>query len=151
MKESIRNKMISDFREILSEGHPGISESEARKIADELGGIATRLSLENAQGIAENYSHAVRELEAHKRMFREHVDDLQRVSKSLLEFFKKHGVVSVEFDTRTRRPTLKPKSTVMVGIVEYLKTLDAFIARFYSEVYRIDEKNNDERAQIKLF
>ena len=143
--------MISEFRDWLLQNRPGITEPEARKIADALGETASRLSLENAEGVSRNYGDAVRELEAHKRMFREHVDDLQKVSKSLLEFFKKHGVVEVEFDTRTRRPTLKPRSTVMVGIVEYLKTLDVFISRFYKEVYKIDEKNNEDRAQIKLF
>lgn len=151
MKESLRKKIVSDFRDWILENRPTLTEAEARKIADALGAIAVEAAYANSEGHAAAYADAVKELEAHRRRFREHVDSMQRVSKALLEFFKKEGMVTFERDFKTNRTKLKPRSRVMVGILEYLNTLDNFITEFYRDVYKIDEKNNPDRAQITLF
>jgi len=151
MKESLKNKIVSDFRCWIAENRQGMTESEARKIADALGAIAVEAAYANSEGHAAAYADAVRELESHRRRFREHVDSMQRVSKALLDFFKKEGMVSLERDFKTNRTRLKPRSRVMVGILEYLNTLDGFVTEFYRDVYKIDEKNNPDRAQITLF
>ena len=151
MRESVKNKITSDFRRWLAANRPDMPEHEARRMADALASMATEAVYANSEGHAKAYGDAVREMEAHRRKFREHVDELQRVSKALLDFFKKTGVVSIERDFRTGKAALKPRSTVMVGIIEYLNALDSFITSFYKDVYKIDHKNNEDRAQITLF
>lgn len=151
MKESVKNKIVSDFRAWMDHNYPDMPEHRRRGLAAALGGMAAEAALANADGMARSYTEVVREMEVHKRMFREHVDSLQTISKSLLDFLRKEGVVAIERDMRTRRAAIKPKSRVMVGVVEYLNELDGFITRFYRDVYRIEQKNNEDRSQITLF
>jgi hypothetical protein len=149
--ETIKNKIQSDFLREMEEMLPQMPEHALRAMASRLSNMAWEAVRENTEGFSREYVTAISEMEAHKKMFRDHIDDLQATTKSLLTEMRKHGFATTKTDPRTGKTVLVGRTTVLTGIIDFLNRLSDMVSEFYTRVYRIEPERGEGRSQIKLF
>ena len=142
--------MFEAFEAKMAEAYPEMSESVRRKIATLMQQLAIEIMLENSDALTKSYHENIMELENHRRMFREHIEYLQKYTKILMESFKKNSMVKVYFDSKTRKNVLKPNTSVIGDTVAFLNKLNELTIEFYENVYKI-EASNDSSIQTTLF
>jgi uncharacterized protein YaaQ len=135
----------------MEEMLPQMPEHARRAMASRLSQIAWEAVRENTEGFSKEYVTAISEMEAHKKMFRDHIDDLQVTSKALLTEMRKHGFATTKMDRGTGKMVLVGKTTVLTGIIDFLNRLNDMVSEFYTRVYRIEPDRGEARSQIKLF
>jgi len=150
MKNTLKNKLFEAIEKKLDESYPEMPESDRRKLASLIQSISLKILLENMDGISKTYSETVLEMESHKKMFKDHIESMQKDCKALMEAFKRHGIVSLEIDPKTRKPMLKPRSAVAAEMVAFLNKLNSLTMSFYENVYKIEE-DKDYTTQTTLF
>jgi len=150
MKNNLKNKLFEAIEKKLDESYPEMPETDRRKLASLIQGISLEILLENMDGISKTYSETVIEMESHKKLFKDHIESMQKDSKGLMEAFKRHGIISLEIDPKTRKPMLKPRSAVAAEMVAFLNKLNSLIMSFYENVYKIEE-DKDYTIQTTLF
>jgi hypothetical protein len=151
MKESLRNKLFTESVSFLNTRFPDIEEPKARKISSSVAENSIQILIENNKNLDESIKSQLLAGEAHKKMFRDHIESLQNETKLLLKSLKTMGVVYYEMDPKSKRLVLKSRTTVVADTVNFLNKLNTFVTDFYKEVYKIDEQNNEDRTQITLF
>jgi len=150
MKNTLKNKLFEAIEKKLDESYPEMPESDRRKLASLIQSISLKILLENMDGISKTYSETVLEMESHKKMFKDHIESMQKDYKALMEAFKRHGIVSLEIDPKTRKPMLKPRSAVAAEMVAFLNKLNSLTMSFYENVYKIED-DKDYTTQTTLF
>jgi len=150
MKNTLKNKLFEAIEKNLDESCPEMPETDRRKLANLIQSISLEILLENMDGISKTYSETVLEMESHKKMFKDHIESMQKDCKALMEAFKRHGIVSLEIDPKTRKPMLKPRSAVAAEMVAFLNKLNSLTMSFYENVYKIEE-DKDYTTQTTLF
>jgi len=150
MKNNLKNKLFEAIEKKLDESYPEMPETDRRKLASLIQGISLEILLENMDGISKTYSETVIEMESHKKLFKDHIESMQKDCKALMEAFKRHGIVSLEIDPKTRKPMLKPRSAVAAEMVAFLNKLNSLTMSFYENVYKIEE-DKDYTTQTTLF
>lgn len=151
MKNSTKLKMEQLFLEYLENSHPDLPEHERRNIAHNLTGLGMTIVLENSKGLSDTMQNALIDLESHRKMFRDHIDDLQVSAKTIIQTFKKNGMVTFDQDPKTRKTYLRGRTTVITETVAYMNKLNDFVIKFYESVYKIDSNDKDNNIQTTLF
>ena len=78
------------------------------------------------------------------------IDEIQKSTEKLITVYKSGSFVSQQFDERTRTMMLKPRTTMVNEMVEYLNTLNKLVISFYKDVYKIEQTSIDY-PKISLF
>lgn len=150
MKNNIKDKMFESFEAKIAEAYPEMSEAGRRKIASLMQTVAMDIMIENTDGLSKSYHDTVMELENHRKMFREHIEYVQKFTKILMESFKRNSMVKTVHDPKTKRNVLKANTTVIGDTVHFLNQLNDLTIEFYENVYKI-EAGNDMSIQTTLF
>ncbi len=150
MKNTLKTKLFEAIDKGLDEGYPELSESNRRKIAYLIQNTCLEILLENMDGLGKSHSEIAVEMESHKKMFKDHIETMQKDCKILMETFKKNGIVSFQLDPKTRKSMLKAKTTVVAEMVLFLNKLNELTIKFYENVYKIEE-DKDYTTQTTLF
>lgn len=153
MKNTIKTKTIKQFLEILEEYYPEKCEASRRKTAYAMCEIAMTIVNENTDGLKIMVSDAVLSLEQHKKMFRDHIEEVTKVTKKLFLSFKKQGFIDIVIDAKTKKPYLKGRTTMVDEMVVFLNKINKTITTFYKDVYKIQDEQaaRDTSTQINLF
>ena len=154
MKEATKTKTLDTFYTLMQEKFPHIKESDARKIANELIGVAQKMSMENADGFAKLHKETLLELEQHRTQFRKHIELIEKHTNGILESFKRQGYLKPETDPKTGKMYLKARTSLTTELVVYLNKLNDSVFEFYKNVYKIesyDQKGDSGFQQISLF
>ena len=149
--ETIKNKIQADFLREMEEMLPQMPEHARRAMASRLSHIAAEAVRENSEGFAREYVTAISEMEAHKKMFRDHIDDLQVSTKALLTEMRREGFATTKNDPKTGKLMLVGRTTILTGIIALLNRMNDMVSDFYTRVYKIGPDGGDGRSQIKLF
>ncbi len=150
MKNTLKTKLFESFEEKLAEAYPDMAEHNRRNIASLMQTLSIDILIENNDGISNAYNEAIKELEAHKKLFRDHVEELQKESKNIIQILRKNGLVTTSVDRKTNRPILVGRTTVITETVAFMNKLNEFTMNFYENVYKIEE-NNSFGTQTTLF
>lgn len=151
MKEHLRNKLFIECVKIIMDSQPDIDEFRVRRISQIVSEQAIILLLENNKELDEHYKNIISESEKTKKMFREHIENLQKETKTLMNSYKTLGMVTYVWDDKSRKNIMKTRTSVLADTVAFLNNLNSFVTDFYKNVYKIEESNNEERAQLNLF
>lgn len=151
MKENLKNKLFEAISSKLAEDYPDMQETNRRKLANVVQGICIEILNENNEGLANSYSETVLEMETHKKMFRDHIEAIQKHYKVVMDSFKKHGVVKTDVDRKTNRPYLVGKTTVVTEMVIFLNYLNNLTMDFYENVYKFNDDKEMRATQTTLF
>jgi hypothetical protein len=79
------------------------------------------------------------ELEQHKKLFRDHIELLDKHCKSMLFNFKSNGFVKVESDRKGGKQKLVGRTTMIDDMVKFLNILNESVSEFYQKVYKIKD------------
>lgn len=150
MKNTLKTKLFEAVEKSLAEVYPEIEEVKRRKIASLIQSLCSQIFIENMEGLGESHADIAVQMESHKKMFKDHIESLQKDCKSLMETFKTNGMVTVQIDPKTYKPALKAKTTVIAEMVILLNKLNELTMDFYENVYKIEE-SKDNNIQTTLF
>jgi len=151
MKENLKTKLFEAICSRLAEDYPDMQETNRRKLANVIQGICITIMMENNEGLATTYSKTVLEMESHKKMFREHIEAIQKHYKIIMDDFKKQGVVRMDIDRKTNKPVMVGRTTVVTEMVVFLNYLNNLAMDFYENVYKINEDKGHTNTQTTLF
>jgi hypothetical protein len=151
MKENLKNKLFEAINSKLDEDYPDMQESSRRKIANVIQGICIQILNENNEGLSSSYAEMAVEMESHKKMFRDHIEAIQKHYKVVMDSFKKNGVVKMEIDRKTNRPMLVGRTTVVTEMVIFLNYLNNLTMDFYENVYKFNDDKDMRATQTTLF
>lgn len=150
MKNTLKNKLFETIDKKLDETYPDMTEVNRRKLAYLVQSLSLEVLFENIDGLTKSHSEMVLEMESHKKMFKDHIESMQKDCKTLMATFKNTGMVKFEIDHKTRKPILKAKTTVVAEMVTFLNKLNELTMKFYENVYKIEE-DKDYNTQTTLF
>lgn len=151
MKNSIKNKLFESIDLKMAESYPDMSESNRRKIGFLIQGICMEIMAENIEGLANSHASMIMELETHKKLFKDHIDAIQKGYGILMDTFKKNGIVSIQHDPRKNKNVMRGKTTVVTEMVEFLNYLNDLTIEFYEKVYKIESEKDSYGIQTTLF
>lgn len=153
MKSTTKSTTLELFLKILEENHPEMTEAARRKTAYALCDASMDVLNTNTEGLSKAMSDAVIDLEKYKKMFRDHIEDIQATTKIMYDSFKKQGFVKPEIDRKTNKPVLKGRTTMVDEMVVFLNRLNKTVMDFYKDVYKIEDfkEAKDINAQTTLF
>ena len=150
MKNTLKNKLFETIDKKLDETYPDMTEVNRRKLAYLVQSLSLEVLFENIDGLTKSHSEMVLEMESHKKMFKDHIESMQKDCKTLMAGFKNNGMVKFEIDHKTRKPILKARTTVVAEMVTFLNKLNELTMKFYEIVYKIEE-DKDYNTQTTLF
>ena len=150
MKNTLKTKVFEAVEKSLAEVYPELPESKRRKLASLIQEDCLEIFMENMEGLGTSHAEIAVEMESHKKMFKDHIESMQKDCKSLMEAFKKNGMVSLQIDRKTRKPVLSAKTTVVAEMVAFLNRMNELTMEFYENVYKIEE-DKDFNTQTTLF
>jgi len=150
MKNYLKEKIFKNFLFIFEKEIPGLTESNKRKLCEALVESSYQVFLINSQELIKQSSTSIKEFEYNRKQFKDLIDEIQKSTDKLLTVYKSNSFVSKEFDERTRTFILKPRTTMVNEMVEYLNMLNKLVINFYKEVYKIEQTSIDY-PKISLF
>jgi histidinol phosphatase-like enzyme len=150
MKNYLKEKIFKNFLFIFEKEIPGLTESNKRKLCEALVESSYQVFLINSQELIKQSSISVKEFEYNRKQFKDLIDEIQKSTDKLLTVYKSNSFVSKEFDEITRTFILKPRTTMVNEMVEYLNMLNKLVINFYKEVYKIEQTSIDY-PKISLF
>lgn len=150
MKNTLKTKLFESFEQKLAEAYPDMAEHNRRNIANLMQTLSIDILIENNDGMTNAYNEAIKDLESHKKMFKDHIDNLQKESKNIIQILRKNGLVSTTIDRKTQKPILIGRTSVITETVAFMNKLNEFTMNFYEIVYKIEE-NNSFGTQTTLF
>ena len=150
MKNYLKEKIFKNFLFIFEKEIPGLTESNKRKLCEVLVESSYEVFLINSQELIKQSSTSIKEFEYNRKQFKDLIDEIQKSTDKLLTVYKSNSFVSKEFDERTRTFILKPRTTMVNEMVEYLNMLNKLVINFYKEVYKIEQTSIDY-PKISLF
>lgn len=152
MKSTTKNKVLELFLKNLVEKH-GLEEKLAWRIASELSVISNSVVQESTEGISKAYNESTVLLEQHRKQFRDHIEFLEKRTKTILGNFKQQGFFTIGKDKKTGKPILVGRTSMVNDMVDFLNDMNQSVQDFYINVYKINEENAHENGilQISLF
>jgi hypothetical protein len=150
MKNYLKEKIFSNFLFIFEKEIPGLTEATKRKLAEAMVESCYQVFLHNNQELVKLNTETIREYENNRKQFRDLIDEIQKSTEKLITVYKSGSFVSQQFDERTRTMMLKPRTTMVNEMVEYLNTLNKLVISFYKDVYKIEQTSIDY-PKISLF
>jgi hypothetical protein len=150
MKNYLKEKIFKNFLFIFEKEIPGLTESNKRKLCEALVESSYQVFLINSQELIKQSSTSIKEFEYNRKQFKDLIDEIQKSTDKLLTVYKSNSFVSKEFDEITRTFILKPRTTMVNEMVEYLNMLNKLVINFYKEVYKIEQTSIDY-PKISLF
>jgi hypothetical protein len=153
MKNHTKAKTFDIFCQTLSEKYPDIDEHIRRKIANDLMNESMIILKDNSDGLSKSASDALLDHEKHRKQFRDHIENIQKHSKVLLDSFKKQTFVKPDRD-KNNKPVLVGRTRMVDEMVDFLNKLNKSVMDFYTEVYKIEDEKEFKTngiEQISLF
>ena len=150
MKNYLKEKIFSNFLFIFEKEIPGLTEASKRKLAEAMVESCYQVFLDNNQELVKLNTETIKEYENNRKQFRDLIDEIQKSTEKLITVYKSGSFVSQQFDERTRTMMLKPRTTMVNEMVEYLNTLNKLVISFYKDVYKIEQTSIDY-PKISLF
>ena len=153
MKSTTKTKTLELFLKILEENHPEMSESTRRKTAYILCDASMDVLHENCDGLSKSMLDAVINLEKYKKTFRDHIEEIQKITKTMYDSFRSQGFVKPDIDKKTNKPILKGRTTMVDEMVVCLNKMNKTVMDFYKDVYKIEDSKEakDAGVQTTLF
>jgi hypothetical protein len=151
MKNTLKTKLFEAMEKKLAENYPTMQESSRRKLASLFQEVSLTILAENIDGLSKSHADIALEMESHKKMFRDHLEAIQKHYKTVMESFKTMGVVKTEIDRKTQRPVMIGRTTVVTEMVVFLNYLNNLTMDFFENVYKIEDTKDYQNIQIKLF
>lgn len=145
-----KNIILDTFCKNLQENHPELPESVRWKIANELARIALETMIAHNKGIYDTYHNMALEYEQHRKKFKDHIDFIDKSSKTLIFNMKQGTFVTMQNDKKTGKPKLVGRTKVVDDMVDFLNKLDEEVFSFYKEVFKIEETDSN-KPQMTLF
>lgn len=153
MKNNTKAKTFDIFCAKMDERYFDLPEHIRRNIAHDLMLESMEILKENTDGLAQSKADAFLEHEKHRKQFRDHIEVIQKHTKTMMDSFKKQGFVKPDRD-KFNKPILKGRTTMVDEMVEFLNKLNKSVMDFYKDVYKVEEtKDNKDIGieQISLF
>jgi len=150
MKNNLKEKIFSNFLFIFEKEIPGLTESTKRKLSEALVESSYQVFLMNSQELVKQNSKTIKELEYNRKQYKDLIDEIQKYTEKLLTVYKSNSFVSKDFDEKTRTFILKPRTTMVNEMVDYLNNLNKLVISFYKDVYKIEQTSIDY-PKISLF
>ena len=153
MKNTTKSKTLELFLKILEENHPEMTEPARRKTAYELCDASMDILNINCDGLSKTMSDAVLTLESYKKTFRDHIEEIQKITKTMYDSFRSQGFVKPDIDKKTNKPILKGRTTMVDEMVVFLNKMNKTVMDFYKDVYKIEDSKEakDAGVQTTLF
>jgi hypothetical protein len=108
---------------------------------------------DNSDGLSKSASDALLDHEKHRKQFRDHIENIQKHSKVLLDSFKKQTFVKPDRD-KNNKPVLVGRTRMVDEMVDFLNKLNKSVMDFYTQVYKIEDEKEFKTngiEQISLF
>lgn len=150
MKNSTIFKIKESFSKILEEGFSEIPAHIRSDMVDALSEDAWRFNNEATEVFSGMYSQSVSDYEAHRKKFRDHIEEIQSKANQLLAHYKKGGFVKYEKDPASHRIMMKARTSVLEETTKFLNELNSMVRDFYENVYKMEE-NIQKPNQTSLF
>lgn len=144
--DTLKNQIFNSFFQIISKYN--LPEHEQRNLTSTLTDEAMRYVNTSMQSFSELHLKAVTDLEQHKKMFRDHIELIDKHTKEMLVSFKKQGFVKPDTD-KNGKPILKGRTTMVDEMVCFLNALNVSVLAFYKDVYKMEDLT--QKPQISLF
>lgn len=153
MKSTTKSKTLNIFLKILEEKHPELSEACRRNTAYSLCDASQEILLDNSDGLSNAMSNAIIDLEQHKKMFRDHIEQVQSITKTMFTSFQSQGFIKPDIDKKTNKPYLKGRTSMVDEMVDFLNKMNNTVMDFYKDVYKIQDMKEakDTNVQTTLF
>ena len=150
MKNNLKEKIFSNFLFIFEKEIPGLTEATKRKLSEALVESSYQVFLMNSQELVKQNSKTIKELEYNRKQYKDLIDEIQKYTEKLLTVYKSNSFVSKDFDEKTRTFILKPRTTMVNEMVDYLNNLNKLVISFYKDVYKIEQTSIDY-PKLSLF
>lgn len=153
MKNTTKSKTLDIFLKILEEKHPEMTEPTRRKTAYDLCEASMQILNDNTEGLSKTMLDAVVTLESYKKTFRDHIEDIQSITKNMFTSFRSQGFIKPDIDKKTNKPYLKGRTTMVDEMVVFLNKMNKTVMDFYKDVYKIEDSKEakDAGVQTTLF
>lgn len=145
--DTLKNQIFDSFLNIISQNE-NMPEHEQRALAYALMEAAMGFIELGINSFTKMHLEAVTDLEQHKKMFRDHIELIDKYTKAMLTSFKRQGFVKPDLDDN-RRPILKGRTKMVDDMVVFLNALNDSVLAFYKDVYRMEDLIKE--PQISLF
>lgn len=156
MKSRLKNVYFEMFVETLElDKKLNLSEPQRRTIANLLANQAVHVHDANFDILKEEHQNITKDQEKTRAQFIGFINFIEKSTKLVMDNFKKHSLVKVEFDAVKRKAVMKPRTSVVEEMVVFLNKMNDLVIKFYEDVYKIDlvdEKDiNKDQIQGSLF
>jgi hypothetical protein len=151
MKKTFQSHVFDTFCEQLEELHPDLSEAKRRAISTHLTSTCIALLVENGQRLRELVGSTVIEYEQHRNIFQQHITFIKDNTKLLTDHMIKEGFVTLDYDSVKKVKYLKPRTTVVGNMCNFLNQLNIKVLDFYKRVYKVDMNDQEQAKQTTLF
>lgn len=149
MKSTTKSKTLNIFLKILEEKHPEWSEACRRNTAYLLCDASQEILLDNSDGLSNAMSNAIIDLEQHKKMFRDHIEQVQSITKTMFTSFQSQGFIKPDIDKKTNKPYLKGRTSMVDEMVTFLNKMNSTVIDFYKDVYKIQDIKEAKDTNVK--
>ena len=140
MKNTTKSKTLELFLKILEENNPEMTEPTRRKTAYILCDASMDILHENCDVVT---------LESYKKTFRDHIEEIQKITKTMYDSFRSQGFVKPDIDKKTNKPILKGRTTMVDEMVVFLNKMNKTVMDFYKDVYKIEDSKEAKDAGIQ--
>lgn len=144
--DTLKNQIFDSFLSIISQY--SLPEHEQRALSSALTDKTMQQLDITVKSFTELHLKAVSDLEQHKKMFRDHIELIDKHTKEMLLSFKRQGFVKPDLDTN-KKPILKGRTTMVDDMVAFLNKLNESVLAFYKDVYKMEDLI--QTPQISLF
>jgi hypothetical protein len=154
MLNHIKKQTEDIFHEHIEQIIPEAKEHIKRRIGVMLADQSNKMLQEGIHSFSDMNRHTIAELELHRKLFRQHIELIEKYTKLIVESFKRQGFISYDTDPKTKRPIVKARTALTTELVQFLNKLDDSVYEFYKNVYKIEtpeQKLESGFQQISLF
>jgi hypothetical protein len=149
MKNTTKSKTLDIFLKILEEKHPEMTEPKRRSTAIALCEASMQILNDNSEGLSKTMLDAVTSLESYKKTFRDHIEDIQSITKNMFTSFRSQGFIKPDIDKKTNKPYLKGRTSMVDEMVVFLNKMNKTVMDFYKDVYKIEDTKEAKDAGIQ--
>ena len=148
METGLKKEIFSMCCQQLHEILPSLTESQRRKASESVSVEAMKYFIENNAKLSEHLASMTESHERTRKLFRDHIETIEKNAKAMIEFMIKNGIAKLERDPK-KGTILVPKSKLATETVAFVNELNEAVRNFYTVVY--DIQTDDTIKQASLF
>lgn len=136
-----------------------LTQSQIRSFCNALVDVAMPIIEKNGEELHMLNSHQVIHAEVTRKLFKQMINVIETMSKTILEEFVEKSMIEYKHDPKSKKNVMVARTKVLESTVEFFNRLNDIVIRYYDDVYYIwdgkqepmDKQDKTEPTQTTLF